>query len=45
MKTIITTALAAMTFLGAVSAASAAPQNNDIVNDRLLFWQQFADHD
>lgn len=45
MKTVLSTALAALTFFGAVSAASAYPQNNDIVNDRLAFWQQFEDRD
>lgn len=44
MKKVLSTVLAAAAFFGAVSAASAYPQNNDIVNDRLAFWQQFADH-
>jgi hypothetical protein len=43
MKKILSTVLAATAFLGAVSAASATPNSNDIGNDRLAFWQQFAD--
>lgn len=43
MKKILSTVLAAAAFFGAVSAASAYPDNTDIVNDRLAFWQQFAD--
>jgi hypothetical protein len=41
MKKVLSTALAAFALFGAVSAASAHPQNNDIVNDRLAFWYQF----
>lgn len=43
MKKVLATAFAALTVFGAVSAASAHPQNNDIVNDRLAFWYQFSD--
>jgi hypothetical protein len=45
MKTVLSTALAALALFGAVSAASAHPQNNDIVNDRLAFWHQFSSGD
>ena len=45
MTKILSTALAALALFGAVSAASAHPQNNDIVNDRLAFWHQFSSGD
>lgn len=40
MKTIVTL-LSALAFVGAVSAASAAPAGHDFGS--LEFWQQFAD--
>ncbi len=43
MKKVLSTVLAAAAFFGAVSAASAYPDNG-IVHDRLAFWQQFGNN-
>lgn len=43
MKKIVSSMLVAFALIGSVAAVSAAPYHDNIVNDRLEFWQNFAD--
>jgi hypothetical protein len=43
MKKILSASLVAIALIGTLSAASAAPYGDSINQDRLAFWQAFAD--